>query len=56
METGKEEDEDEDGDCGMTLTVESKGNKGWRSLGKPWESCQQRREEINGIHKTNTEF
>lgn len=34
-ETGKEEEEDEDGDCGMTLAVGSKGNKGWRSLGKP---------------------
>lgn len=40
---GKDEEEDEDGDCGMTLAVGSNGSKGWRSLGNPCVSCWWRR-------------
>lgn len=43
-EEGKEEDEEE-GDWGMTLAVWSKGSRGCRSLGKPCRSCDWRRKQ-----------
>lgn len=43
-EVGKEEQEEE-GDWGMTLAVGSKGRRGWRSLGKPCISCEWRRKQ-----------
>ena len=42
-EEGKEEEEEEIGDCGGPLDVRSKGSRGWRSLEKSCTSCDWRR-------------